>query len=61
MIRPRENGFIYTETELECMCREINAVREAGLSGVVFGANLSNGRLDEHILKKLMKQAQVKF
>jgi copper homeostasis protein len=57
MIRPRVGGFVYSEAEIEVMRRDIDAVRQAGLAGVVFGANLEDGRLDEDALRVLVDQA----
>ncbi len=37
MIRPREGGFIYTQTELEVMEGDIEKAARAGAKGVVFG------------------------
>ena len=57
MIRPRVGGFVYSAAELEVMRKDIDAVRQAGLAGVVFGANLADGRLDEDALRLLVDQA----
>jgi len=44
---------------VECMEREIDAVREAGLAGVVFGASLPpNDCLDTKVLTRLMRRSQ---
>ena len=60
MIRPRAGNFVYSERELETMEADIDAVREMGLTGVVFGASRDDGsgRLDEIGLTRLAKRAQ---
>jgi copper homeostasis protein len=57
MIRPRVGGFTYSEDEIDVMRRDIDAVRAAGLAGVVIGANLPSGRLDEEVLARLTQHA----
>jgi copper homeostasis protein len=57
MIRPRAGGFTYSEDEIDVMRRDIDAVRAAGLAGVVIGANLPSGLLDEPVLARLTQHA----
>ncbi|MFT3997975.1 MAG: copper homeostasis protein CutC [Asticcacaulis sp.] len=57
MIRPRTGGFVYSAAETDVMRRDIDAAREAGLSGVVFGASLADGRLDTELLHRLCDHA----
>lgn len=58
MIRPRAGSFVWSEDELQIMEAEIAAMRELGLAGVVIGANLPDGRLDQPALQRLVKAAQ---
>jgi copper homeostasis protein len=58
MIRPRPGNFVFAEADIDAMLREIDAVRTAGLAGVVFGANLAKGALDHTTLERLMRQCQ---
>ena len=58
MIRPRHGDFIYDEGDLDAILRDIDAVREAGLAGVVIGANLSSGELDVDALAMLVAHAE---
>lgn len=58
MIRPRIGGFIYTPTEIDTMRRDIDAVFEAGLAGIVIGASRIDGTLDEAVLKILLDHAK---
>lgn len=37
MIRHREGGFVYSDADIKIMLRDIEAVKEAGAHGVVFG------------------------
>jgi copper homeostasis protein len=50
MIRPRAGDFIYSPAELDIMTNDIYFAASAGLSGVVFGASLPDGRLDSEAL-----------
>jgi copper homeostasis protein len=50
MIRPRAGDFIYSPRELDVMTNDIYFAASAGLAGVVFGANLTDGRLDTEAL-----------
>ena len=57
MIRPRSGDFVFSRGEVEAMFADIDAVRAAGLAGVVLGANLPGGRLDEEALGRLVRHA----
>ncbi|WP_370639765.1 copper homeostasis protein CutC [Asticcacaulis sp. AND118] len=57
MIRPRSGGFVYTADEMDVMRHDIDAVREAGLAGVVIGASRPDGRLDDTVLRVLCAHA----
>lgn len=58
IIRPRAGDFIYSEEEIDIMRADIEAVRDAGLAGVVLGACLPDGRLDRMVLDTLAKAAK---
>lgn len=58
MIRPRVGDFIYSSLDLDLMRRDIDAVRAAGLAGVVLGANRPSGDLDAEMLGALIAHAQ---
>ena len=58
MIRPRAGDFVFSPREGELMQADIEAAGEAGLGGVVLGASLPDGRLDETLLECLRAQAQ---
>jgi copper homeostasis protein len=57
MIRPRAGDFVYSANEIDVMARDMKAARDAGLAGVVFGANLQDGRLDAAALATLCRHA----
>uniref|UniRef100_A0A914H0V9 Copper homeostasis protein cutC homolog n=1 Tax=Globodera rostochiensis TaxID=31243 RepID=A0A914H0V9_GLORO len=61
MIRPRSGNFSYSDREFESMCKDIECVAEAGLAGIAFGANHSDGTLDRHRLQILVKLAKPHF
>ncbi len=58
MIRPRVGGFVFDRGEIDLLLWDIDAVRRAGLAGVVLGANLPDGRLDEPLLRRLAGHAE---
>ncbi|WP_112310576.1 copper homeostasis protein CutC [Pseudogemmobacter bohemicus] len=58
MIRPRAGDFCWSASELEACSAEIRACHAAGLAGVVIGASLPDGRLDEPALRRLIHEAQ---
>ena len=46
MVRPREGGFCYTETEFAVALRDAEALLAAGADGLVFGFLHADGTLD---------------
>lgn len=58
LLRPREGDFCYSDREIDGLRFDIDAARNTGLKGVVIGANLEDGRLDEKALRLLCKQAE---
>lgn len=57
LIRAREGGFCYSETEVEAMCRDIAFCRKAGVDGVVIGALTPTGEVDIAACRKMMREA----
>ena len=57
MIRPRAGDFVFSGAEVAQMRADIDAARKAGLTGVVLGANLPDGRLDLPVLTALLDSA----
>jgi copper homeostasis protein len=58
MVRPRPGSFVFSSREIDMMKRDIDAAREAGLSGVVLGASLESGVLDVKMLETLCRHAE---
>lgn len=57
MIRPRSGDFVFSAAEVAVMKADIRAARAAGLPGVVLGASLPDGRLDQAVLADLIAEA----
>lgn len=57
MIRPRPGDFVFGKADIAAMLGDIAAARAAGLSGVVLGASLADGRLDIETLEILAAAA----
>ncbi|MBB4952344.1 copper homeostasis protein [Agrobacterium vitis] len=57
MIRPRSGNFVFSRDDVRLMIRDIVAARQIGLSGVVLGASLPDGRLDCEALQHLLAAA----
>ncbi len=57
LIRAREGGFHYSESEIETMCRDIEFCRETGVHGVVIGALTEQGDIDIEACKRMMDAA----
>jgi len=57
MVRPRSGDFVFDAADLDAMLRDIDAIRAAGLAGVVVGANHADGTLDIAVLERLLRHA----
>lgn len=57
LIRPRFGDFLYTDTEIEEMCDEIDYFRDNGANGVVIGALTEDGDIDVNIMRRLIDHA----
>lgn len=58
MVRARAGDFVFDQGDLDTMRADIDAIRQAGLAGVVLGASRANGELDTSMLESLLLQAQ---
>lgn len=58
MIRSRPGDFVYDEGDVAALLADIDAVRAAGLAGVVLGANRPDGSLDRDVLARLTGRAK---
>ncbi len=57
MIRPRSGLFAFSDTEAEIMLADIAVARDAGLAGVVLGAQAPDGGLNIALLERLVMAA----
>ena len=57
LIRPREGGFCYDESEIRTMLEDIQACRSAGADGVVIGALTPDGDIDMEACRRMMDAA----
>ena len=58
MIRPRSGDFVFAAADVAVMRGDIRAARAAGLTGVVLGASLPDGRLNAAVLAELIGEAR---
>lgn len=57
MIRPRGGDFLYSDEEFQTMLRDIEYVRQAGATGVVFGILTADGKIDIERTRELVEAA----
>lgn len=57
LVRPRAGGFVYSAPEVSVMVRDIEALVDVGVAGVVVGALTADGALDRHALRALVRAA----
>ena len=57
MVRPKSGNFHYSSKDLRQMKNDIDVARSFGFEGVVFGATLVNGSIDQTSLEKLVTHA----
>ena len=55
MVRPREGGFCYTDTEFEVMLEDARQFLVAGADGIVFGCLQKDGTVDEERCKAMLR------
>ncbi|WP_413991680.1 copper homeostasis protein CutC [Labrys okinawensis] len=58
MVRPRPGDFVFEEGDVGTMLADIDAIRAAGLAGVVLGASRPDGALDVAVLERLAQRAE---
>ena len=58
MVRPHAGDFVFDPRDVDAMLRDIDAIRAAGLAGVVIGASRPDGMLDLALLERLIAHAQ---
>jgi len=57
MLRPRSGNFTYSKSEQKQMLLDLEALATTGISGIVFGALTSDGRLDLDFATKVVRSA----
>lgn len=55
LIRPREGDFLYSEEEIQLMCKDIALALNAGATGIVTGALTPQGDVDTDVMERFMK------
>ncbi|CAI2931487.1 copper homeostasis protein CutC [Aminobacter niigataensis] len=58
MIRTRPGDFVYADKDMAALLADVDAVRAAGLAGVVLGASHADGSLDREVLARLAAHAR---
>ena len=58
MIRPRGGDFLYSDTEIEIMRRDIRQASALGADGIVLGLLLPDGSVDATRTARLIRQAR---
>lgn len=57
LMRPRPGDFLYTPEEIELLCDQMAALREAGADGFVIGALTPTGALDLPAMRHMVQAA----
>ncbi|MGD9912627.1 MAG: copper homeostasis protein CutC [Rhizobiaceae bacterium] len=57
MVRPRGGDFLYSPAEYASMLADVDALRELGVAGVVFGCLTADGAMDEERMHELTQRA----
>ena len=57
MVRPKSGNFHYSSSDLNQMKNDIDMARYFDFEGVVCGATLVNGEMDQAFLEKLIEHA----
>lgn len=58
IIRPRGGDFLYTESEVDVMARDIEAAKTSGAHAVVFGLLTADGHIDHERTRRLIECAR---
>lgn len=58
LVRPRSGDFLYTESEIDVMLRDIELCQRLGVDGVVVGALRPNGDIDSATMQRLMEASK---
>ena len=58
MIRPHNNGFVYSKNEIKLMINQIKIAKKLNAKGVVFGALNKLNKIDIKVNKLLVREAK---
>jgi len=58
LIRPRGGGFVYSDSDVDVMRRDIEVARAEGVDGIVIGGLDANGRIDLPMISELIRTAR---
>jgi len=58
IVRPRGGDFLYSEHEFQSMLRDVEALRDLGVAGVVIGCLTEDGRVDIERTRTLVRAAK---
>lgn len=58
IVRPRGGDFLYSEHEFQSMLRDVEALRDLGVAGVVIGCLTADGRVDIERTRALVRAAK---
>ncbi|MFI5385183.1 MAG: copper homeostasis protein CutC [Fimbriimonadales bacterium] len=57
IVRPRDGGFVYSEEEFRTMEREVEALAEAGVHGIVLGILSPDDTIDRAACQRMLRLA----
>jgi copper homeostasis protein len=57
LVRSRPGGYVYSDEEVDTMCRDIRAFKAAGVHGVVVGALTGRRSIDLSVLERFARAA----
>lgn len=58
LVRPRGGDFLYTQSEMRCIVRDVETAVKAGCAGVVFGALNDDGSVDTQACARVIDAAR---
>lgn len=58
LIRPRAGDFFYSDEEIECMLRDVEACSDLGAKGIVVGFLTASGSIDERLTGIFLERAR---
>lgn len=58
LIRPRNGDFLYSESEMDIMMKDIELCRRSGVDGIVTGILKADGSIDTRSTSELVKAAE---